>query len=114
MKQKTIGFASKLVPLIKSGEKTLTYRLGEKYNFLDVGDQIYACNSATDEKLALFKIVGKEKTTFAELPLDREGHEIYKSKEAQRKQFEKYYQREVVDGETAVILEFKVVELLEA
>ena len=38
--KKEIGFATELVPLVKNHTKVLTYRLGNKYDFLKVGDVV--------------------------------------------------------------------------
>lgn len=94
-----IGFAPALVPLVKSGQKTKTYRLGDKYDFLTVGDVIQTNDSGTGQVFANLKITDKSYTTFRDLPITEDGHEIYKSKEDQRKLFEKYYGREVKEDE---------------
>ncbi len=106
-----LGFASELVPLVRSGEKVLTYRLGDKWNFLNVGDTIETKDSGTGDKFGKLEITQKELTTFGELTENREGHEQYEDKEARRKKFENYYKRPVEDSESITILGFKVVEL---
>ena len=47
----SIGFASNLVPLVLDGSKTLTYRIGDKYDFLKVGDEIDVRDSSNDNVL---------------------------------------------------------------
>jgi len=106
-----LGFASKLVTLVRSGEKVLTYRLGDKWNFLNVGDTVETKDSGTGEVFGKLEITKKECTTFGELTEDQEGHEKYESVEEKRKSFETYYQRPVEDSEPVTILGFKVVEL---
>lgn len=107
--QKTsIGFASDLVPLVLDGSKTLTYRLGEKYDFLQVGDQIDARDSSTGHIFAKLKIVEKLQITFKDLPLERKGHSAYKSKEEQKEAFQKYYSN-IQDSDKVIILRFRVV-----
>ncbi len=93
MQDKTIsiGFAQNLVPLIQNGTKTLTYRLGDKYTFLNVGDKIAVRDSSTNTVFAEVEITEKSYTTFKDLPIDRVGHEVYSTKEKQRETFEKYY-----------------------
>lgn len=108
-----IGFAPELVPLVLSGEKTLTYRLGDKYSFLQVNDRILTKNSKTGRVFAELEIVSRETGTFANLRDDRDGHEMYRSTDERRKTFEKYYGREVYDDETAIILGFKVVKKID-
>lgn len=109
-KNKAIGFAKELVPLIKNGSKALTYRLGDKYKFLKVGDRIKVKNSSTQENFAEVEINEVSTILFKNLPIDKEGHEKYSSKEEQRKRFEKYYPGEVKDNTEVVILGFKVVK----
>lgn len=111
---KTIGFAPDLVPLVLDGSKTLTYRLGDKYDFLKVGDRILTDNSGTGKVFAELEITHKEKGTFGTLRDDREGHEMYRSSEERRATFEKYYKRPVSDDEPAIILGFKVIRKIDA
>lgn len=110
---KTIGFAPNLVPLVLNGSKTLTYRLGNKYDFLQVGDRILTDNSGTGKVFAEIEITHKEKGTFGTLRDDREGHKIDRSPEERRATFQKYYKRPVADDEPAIILGFKVIRKVE-
>lgn len=103
-----LGFAENLVPKVLDGTKTLTYRLGDKYDFLNVGDVFLIENSATKQAFAEVVLTLKEKTTFADLPIDRVGHETYSSKEEQRRVFEGFYKRPVADDEPVLILGFQV------
>lgn len=105
----SIGFAANLVPLIIDGSKTLTYRIGDKYDFLKVGDEIDVRDSSNDKVFARVKIVEKDYTTFADLPIDRIGHEVYSSKQEQRDTFEKYY-GEVRDEDRILILGFNLIQ----
>lgn len=106
---KSIGFAPNLVPLIKNGTKTLTYRVGDKYSFLEVGDRINVSDSSTGETIAEVEIIEKSYTNFGNLPKDRKGHELYSSREKQRATFKKYYGRDILDSEKILILGFKVI-----
>ena len=110
---KTIGFAPDLVPLVLNGSKTLTYRLGNKWDFLEVGDTILTDDSGTGKVFAELEITLKEKGTFATLRDDREWHEMYRTPEERRATFEKYYKRPIADDEPALILGFKVVRHIE-
>ncbi len=107
-----IGFAKELVPLVKSGEKILTYRLGTKYSTLQVGERIEAKDSSTGEPFAEIEITDRQITTFGELPINRTGHESYQSREEMRKTFRKYYGQEASDNSPVVALEFKVARLI--
>lgn len=71
--EKVIGFASTLVPLVKKGTKTLTYRMGDKWDFLNTDDIINVCDSSTGEVFGKSRIISKEKTLFKDLPIDRGG-----------------------------------------
>jgi len=104
----TISFASNLVPLILDGSKTLTYRLGEKYASVEIGDILSTKDSSTGEVFAKIEITLKEKGTFATLRDDREGHEVYRTPEERRATFERYYNRPVSDDEPVIILGFKL------
>ena len=106
----SIGFAPELVPLVLDGSKTLTYRLGDKWDFLNVGDTILTEDSGTGKVFAELEITLKEKGTFGTLRDDREGHEPYRSLEERRSTFEKYYKRSVTDDEPAIIFGFKVLQ----
>jgi hypothetical protein len=110
---KIIGFAPKLVPLVRDGSKILTYRLGEKFDFLTIGDTIQVENSSTGTIFGEVEIVEKTHTTFADLPLNREGHEVYPSKEKQREVFAGYYGRKPEDTDKVIILGFKLIKKYE-
>lgn len=110
---KVIGFASDLVPRVLKGSKTLTYRLGDKWSFLEVGDTIQTEDSSSNKVFAELEIISKEVGTFGTLRDDREGHEEYRSLEERRATFEKYYKRPVTDAEPALILGFKVIRRVE-
>lgn len=105
-----VGFAPDLVPLIKNGSKTLTYRVGDKYKFLKVGDKVPLMDSSTGEVFAEVEVTEKSQTNFGWLPIDRKGHEIYQSKIEQRETFEKYYGKVITDNEKMLILGFRVLK----
>jgi hypothetical protein len=108
-----ILFHPSLVPLIKSGAKTLTYRLDDDgLDYLAIGDTAEAEDSATGQVFAELEIVERHYTTFAELPTDRQGNVTHRSKDAQRLAFRGYYGREVKDAERVLVLGFRVVRLL--
>ena len=107
-----LGFAEELVPLVKDGSKTLTYRLGLKYDFLQKDDTLLVENSATHIPFAEIEIIGTTKTSFIDLPIDRRGHDTYSSKEEQRQTFERYSKRPVLDNDDVIMIEFKVLRLL--
>ena len=110
--QTILGFAKQLVPLVENGSKTLTYRLGGKYVFLQSGDRLMVEDSSTHTPFAEIEIIDVSKMVFADLPIDRQGHEVYASKSEQREVFEGFYKRVVNDAEKVLIIEFKVLRLL--
>lgn len=108
-----LGFAEESVPLVKDGSKTLTYRLGLKYDFLQNGDTLLIEDSSTHLPFAKIEIVEVTKTSLVDLPIDRRGHEVYSSKEGQRQAFERFYKRTVLDNDPVMIIEFRVLRLLD-
>jgi len=77
---KSIGFAPNLIPLILDGSKTLTYRLGNKYTCLNIGDKIDIRDSISGEIVATAEITEKSTVLFGNLPIKRKGHEEYSSR----------------------------------
>ena len=107
-----LGFAKSLVPLVKEGTKKRTYRLVQKYAFLQSGDRLIAEDSSAHIPFAEIEIIGVSRMSFSDLPIDCHGHEIYASKSEQREIFERLYKRAVDDTEPVLIIEFKVLKLL--
>ena len=105
-----INFAPELISFIKSGKKVATYRFGDKYDYLEVGDVVKVKDNDANKIVGEAVIVGKQKTTFAELPFNTPGHETYENKEHQRKVFSGYYaflEREINDNDPFLVLEYK-------
>ena|SRR5258708_2025724 len=107
---KTIGFAPELVLLVQEESKTLTYRLGDKYDFLHIGDTIRVDDSSTGIVFGEVVITEKSQTTFGVLPIDRNGHEAYLSKKNQRNVFEGYYGTTIDDTDTFIVLGFTLLK----
>lgn len=108
-----LPFAPELVDFIKKNMKLTTYRFGEKYNYLNVGDIITIQNSDTKEPVLKARIVSKSKTTFTKLPMDDGGHELYEDKDHQRKVFSGYYKyigREIRDEDQFLVISFELVQ----
>jgi uncharacterized protein YqfB (UPF0267 family) len=106
------AFADNLVPLILNNSKTFTYRLGDKYDHLQTGDVCRIRDASTREPFAVIEILNKSTVRFADLPIDRKGHEPYPSKEAMRQTFESYYQHPVTDDEPVLVFQFKMIETI--
>lgn len=109
MIKRDIRFKDYLIPLIKSGEKVFTYRKGDKYAPLEIGDIVYFINGSNDVKEGKIKIIGKYYTSFKDLPFDAEGHEKYNSKQHQKEVFEEYY-GEMDDNEKILVLKFELTD----
>lgn len=106
-----LPLAPELIDFAKSGQKTTTYRYGDKYDYLQIGDAVQIQNVATKEIAATAKIVGKHWTTFRELLLNAAGHEVYQDKEHQRRIFNGYYAytgQPIEDDSRFLVLEFEL------
>lgn len=110
---KSIKFASNLVPLIKDGTKTLTYRIGDKYEYLEVGDTVMVQEGGEKDGdvFAEVEITQKYHTTFGELSHEADGHEKYASKKEMRETFKKYYKLQAKDDQDILVRGFKVKKL---
>lgn len=82
-----IGFAPELIDFIKEGKKVLTYRYGNKYNYLKPNDIVVVEDTVNKKVVGKARVISKKKTTFNELPLDIPGHETYTNKEHQKKKY---------------------------
>ena len=96
-----LGFSQELVPLILSGKMTTSYRLGFKYDFLEIGDLIELENSQTKETIGLATITAKKKVTFLDLP-----QKFNESLEGKRKRLESYYKTSISNSDNFLMLEF--------
>lgn len=100
-----MGFDVALMPLVRSGAKTLTYRLGDKFADLHLGDDFRAVCPG-EEPVGLY-VTQRWPGKFGHLPLDDPRHEPYSSLEHMRTVFEGYYGRPVQDDEFVVVLAFE-------
>lgn len=111
-KPRQLVFAPELIPSIKSGEKTSTYRLGKKYAEFDPGERLVFSNAENQEKVREdATIVEVTKTTFGRIPLDAEGHDAYPNREEMRAEFNTYYGgrlgRSVADTDVFTLVEWE-------
>lgn len=107
-----IQFAPELTEFIKQNGKIKTYRYGHKYDYLNTGDQVELREYKTNDLISKAEITTKEHTKFKDIPLDLGGHEVYESKDHQRKVFSSYYKyigREIEDDDPFLILTFKLI-----
>ena len=101
---KTVKFASDLVPLILSGQKTATWRFNDDKN-IQVGDDLEFRDRTSGEVFGHAKVIAvKEKKIkdITEADYD-EGHEKYSDTEALIQSFKGYY-GEGVSGESIIKL----------
>lgn len=108
-----IGFAPELIDFILGGKKLSTYRYGDKYDYLSVGDTIDIQDSTARKTVCKAIVTDKAYTTFAQLPLKINIHESYKDKEHQRAVLSGYYAflgRPLEDEDEFIKFEFELKE----
>lgn len=110
-----ILFAPELIHFILEKKKVKTYRYGDQYDYLNVGDEVVIKQNNKDTiiPIAKAKIIAKKKTTFKDLPLGDDGHETYQDKEHQRKIFSGYYKflgREIQDDDPFLAFDFQLID----
>lgn len=67
---KTLGFDDGGVETILTGEKTKTYRLGDKHTReFSVGDRVVLIRTSTQEQFGVAEILSLQSITFDEIPL---------------------------------------------
>lgn len=98
-----IGFASELVEPVLKGEKTVTYRLGDKFflNFSE-GLVVEAVNSGADTVFANLKILELKKVPLKEIPLNQVGHDSYSSVDELVSDIQKNYPHEHVSADSII------------
>lgn len=88
---KQLKFREHLIPIIISGEKTVTWRLFDDKD-LQVGDEIKLINSSNEEMFATAKIISLMEKKLGEVDADDyEGHENFENQEAMYEQYREYY-----------------------
>ncbi len=111
--QCVIPFAPELIDFILAKKKLTTYRFGNKYNYLNVGDLINLQNSSTRNMVATAIITRKANTTFKDIPIKTGGHESYRNKEHQRQVLSGYYAyigRKIADDDQFLVFDFKLID----
>ncbi len=112
LKKDVILFAPELSDFIRKEGKVKTYRYGYKYEYLKIGGQVELREYQTNNLISKAEITSKKYTTFKDIPLNLEGHEIYDSKEHQRRIFSSYYKylgRKIEDNDPFIIISFKLI-----
>jgi len=109
----TIQFAPELTKLIRKDGKVKTYRFGDKYDYLQIGDKVRLAEYQTDKLISNAIITNKEHVAFKDIPLKLSGHEEYESRDHLRKVFSSYYKyvgRAVEDNDPFLILSFDLID----
>jgi len=112
-KDNVIPFAPELIKFIQNNTKLRTYRYGQKYNYLNVGEVVSLSDVVSGQEVARARITKKGSVAFADLPLETEGHEAYSDKEHQRRVFSGYYQylgRHIKDSDEFLVIDFELVK----
>ena len=109
-----IQFAPELCRFIRERKKCQTFRYGDKYDYLKVGDNVKIRNVITKGIIGKAIITNKAYKIFSKLPYNNLGsHESYSSKEHQKKVLSGYYTyigREICDDDPFIIFDFKLVK----
>jgi hypothetical protein len=107
---KTLKFASNLVALVLSGEKTATWRMFDDKD-LAVGDELSLLDQATGKEFAQAKITAVEEKTFGKIDAsDLVGHEHYTSRDEMLKVYQSYYGDRVTEDTPVKMIDFELVK----
>jgi len=109
MQKKTLKFRDYLVPLILSGEKTVTWRLFDDKD-LQIEDDIVFINWNTGEVFSEGKIKSVRTKTLGTLDeSDYEGHEKFESDESMYASYSLYYKDKDIGPDTPLkIISFEL------
>lgn len=109
---KQLKFAEHLVPLVLSGEKTVTWRLFDEKG-LQLGDHLEFVNRASGDVFAEAHITRVRETKLGEITPDdytsKYGHEPFESKDQLLKTYQSYYSEEVTLETTVKLIDFVLV-----
>ncbi len=109
---KTLKFAKDLVPLIKSGKKTTTWRLFDDKD-LQKGDEIQLISRPDLNVFAIAKIIEMTEKPFHDLTdIDLEGHEQVGIKQQMYDTYTMYYKQPVDEHTLVKIIKFKILRFL--
>lgn len=107
---KKVKFATSLVPLVLSGEKTSTWRLFDDKD-LSVGDDIICVDTTTGAEFASARITSvKEKPLGDVVDGDFVAHEKFESREKMFETYRIYYGDKVQDDSVVKIINFMLLE----
>lgn len=110
---KTLKFAENLIPLITSGEKTVTWRLFDDKD-LQVGDEVAFINKVTGKEFANVLILAVKEKPLGEIKDDDFiGHEKFVSREEMFENYRSYYGDKVTEKTIVKMINFKILRLLQ-
>ena len=105
---KPLKFAPHLVPLVLSGEKTVTWRLFDDKN-LQVGDELVCVNAQTLEEFAKVRITEvQEKRPGDVTAEDEAGHEPFKNAEERLATYRNYYGNRVTEDSMVKMIRYEL------
>ncbi len=106
---KKLRFVKELVPLILSGEKTVTWRFWDDKD-LSVGDTLDLYETGEETPFAQVKVTEVFEKALGKLtPEDMLGHERFESDEEMYRTFTKYYKKEVTPKSLVKIVRFELI-----
>ncbi|HLC68102.1 MAG TPA: ASCH domain-containing protein [archaeon] len=106
---KQLGFIEELIPLVISGEKTITWRVNDDKN-LSVNDLVECVESKTRKQFCRIKLLSIRNTTFGQLTDDDwKGHEKFASSEAMYKQYSKNYGFKITPETPLKVINFRLI-----
>ena len=107
---KTLKFSPELVPLILSGEKTVTWRLWDDKD-LQEGDIVTCIKRPKLETFAKIKITSIVEKTMGDLTEDdKRGHEPFESDEEMYATYTRYYGKSVGPNTPVKVVRFELIE----
>lgn len=107
---KRLHFVSNLVPLILSGEKTVTWRLWDDKD-LSVGDILECIQTENEVQFATVHVVGTlEKPLGSLTEEDKLRHEKFSSDSEMYQTYTRYYSRPVDENTLVKIVWFELVK----
>lgn len=106
---KKLKFEAKLVPLVLSGEKNVTWRLFDDKD-LSVGDELQLINKETGEMFASAKILSVKEKSLGDIDADGfDGHEKFASKSEMIETYKRYYGDNVDENSQVKIIQFELI-----
>ncbi|HLD17721.1 MAG TPA: ASCH domain-containing protein [Patescibacteria group bacterium] len=108
---KTLKFASHLVPLVLSGEKTSTWRLFDEKD-LSVGDELTFINKATGEEFAKARVTAVREKRLGDITSEdevKEGNERFRDATDRLRAYKGYYGDAVSDDTVVKMLKYELV-----